>query len=233
LSAQVIRHPDEELFWGMVWTLLNEAEPELFPVKFNSAQGFAEAFSRKSDDGRKIIIIWDEFDRYTFGNDSRWATLLSTIRELKQNVLTGTSQLLEVLVLAELMCCLINNRFQKGIIIVGAYRAGKIPPDFQDSPFNAAVDLQPLDLYFTYDETKLLFQMAEQEFQIQIEENTLSYIHKITAGLVRLDTMIQTYLIAIQIVGTQAWLTYVVGTSSITCFQQETGRSQSSKNELC
>jgi len=77
---------------------------------------------------------------------------------------------------------------------VGAYRAGKIPPDFEDSPFNAAVDLQPHDLYFTLEETKELFKMAERDYRFVLPEEVLLHIQDVTAGLVLLTLQIYIYI---------------------------------------
>jgi len=83
----------------MIWTYFHTKFPLSFPESFESADAFVNAFTRKRNDGRKIIVVWDEFDRYSFGDQDRWRALLRVIRGLKQNIVAGTAPLLEVLYL--------------------------------------------------------------------------------------------------------------------------------------
>lgn len=77
---------------------------------------------------------------------------------------------------------MINVLQHQGVIVVGSYRAGKIPQGFDGSPFNANEALQPSDLLFKPHQTEELFEMAQEDWKMRLEAGVIHHIHTLTAG---------------------------------------------------
>jgi len=151
----------EKRFWFKVWNALGEAGLDV--REFSDGDGFASSFSQPRADRKKVVLTWDEFDKYST-NVEVWADILEKIRALKAKIQAKQAPLLQ------------------GVIIVGSYRAGKIPPALNESPFNAHGGILPSALAFKPEETKELFRMAQDEWGMKVDDDVIQNIHDITAG---------------------------------------------------
>ena len=63
--------------------------------EFVDGRGFVNAFRTPRADRKKIVLIWDEFDKYSTNVDV-WAEILEKIRVLKAKIQAKQAPLLQV-----------------------------------------------------------------------------------------------------------------------------------------
>jgi hypothetical protein len=100
-----VQHPDvNHRFWHEVWFELSKTAPEYFSEEFDDSDGFTRAFAQPPQDGRQIILAWDEFDKYSTQpgvtqhdwRNARWADILDALRTLRTSIRENTRPLLAV-----------------------------------------------------------------------------------------------------------------------------------------
>jgi len=77
-----------------VWERLSKALPGTF-AEFWNANGFCSSFFKEPVDGRRVLLIWDEFDTYA-AHIPLWSVILGTLKGLKA-LLPNQAPLLKVI----------------------------------------------------------------------------------------------------------------------------------------
>ena len=71
------------------WAKLSDRLSQILGIekfKYLNGGGFVDIFSRERTDKKKVVIIWDEFDRYTGQDQEIHRDLLTCIRALRDQL---------------------------------------------------------------------------------------------------------------------------------------------------
>ena len=82
MQAQSDNSPESRAnFWHSVWRNMSSALPGTF-AEFSDVSGFSDAFLTAPKDGRRVLLIWDEFDSYS-AYIPLWSSILFALKGLK------------------------------------------------------------------------------------------------------------------------------------------------------